>query len=99
MKGPNSEERDGGGRLVSTSWTTTYGAARGPTSSKTCSLIFANVNTLPKASTDPYKKDSFKDMLAGSNLFAFNEHNHAHISYPHTVHIAALAANGAHRFG
>ena len=81
MKGPNNEERDGGGRLVSTGWTTTYGAARGPTSSKTCSLIFANVNTFPKASTDPYKKDSFKDMLAGSNLFAFNEHNHAHLPY------------------
>ena len=81
MKGGNNKEIDGGGRRPSQSWSTTYGAARGPGDKSICSIIFANINTFPNEGTDPHKKDSIKDMLKASNAFAFCEHNQNTIPY------------------
>ena len=72
---------------MSANWKSTIGAAKSPNNAKVCTMIFANVHTFPTEITEEFKKDSMRDMLYSSNLFAFSEHNLNHISYNHTTRI------------
>ena len=57
----------------------TVRAARSPPSSSICSLIFGNINGLPR---DKFKKDEIKNVLQGSHGFMFAEHNAQTIPTP-----------------